>query len=142
MASARDFVGRRMYKSQSEAARFRPWTCISCQQARSSARFSTSTRAKQEQGGRSGPFRTRLRTALRNTNVQWKPIPVGLGIGFLGAFQVYRVRAREKNRQEEKYASEAEDVQGVEEGHTARPDRRKRIRPSGPWCVRKGQMTD
>ncbi|KAI4847418.1 phosphatidylserine decarboxylase-like protein proenzyme [Aureobasidium sp. EXF-8846] len=72
------------------------------------------------------PFGTRLRNALRDTKVVWKPIPVGLGIAFLGGLQFYRTQARhseeEKTRQKE-----------LEDGGAA--PKRQRIRPSGPWQV-------
>ena len=112
------------------------WICLSCQRTRSSARFSTSARARQEQQQDRRPFGTRLRTALRNTKVQWKPIPVGLGIAFLGAIQFYRIREREKRRQ---YLEEDQDAEGnhkAGEENKNRPRKRKRIRPSGPWYAR------
>ena len=105
------------------------WTCHFCQQTRHSPRFSTSTRARQEQHQNKDRFGTRLRTPLQDTKVQWKyRIPIGLGIGFLGAVQFYRLQEREKKRhQEEQDALEStEDSKG-------RPRKRKRIRPSGPW---------
>ena len=76
-------------------------------------------------------FGTRLRAALRDTKVQWRPIPVGLGIASVGALQFYRLQARDKNRQEEEDADE--DGQEDQDEDTPRPKRRKRIRPSGPW---------
>lgn len=105
------------------------WMCHFCQRTRPSPRFSTSARARQEQHQNNGRFGTRLRTALRDTKVQWRyRIPIGLGIGFLGAVQFYRVQEREqKRRQEEQAALEStEDSKG-------RPRKRRRIRPSGPW---------
>lgn len=116
------------------------WTCSFCQRLRSAARFSTSTRARQDQRPDNGPFRTRLRTALRSTKVRWKPIPVGLGIGFLGAVQFYRVREREKARQQEQDdALESREGHPKEEQHTGRPKKRQRVRPSGPWWVEHGR---
>ncbi|THX22377.1 phosphatidylserine decarboxylase-like protein proenzyme [Aureobasidium pullulans] len=73
------------------------------------------------------PFGTRLRTALRDTKVVWKPIPIGLGIAFLGGFQFYRTQAR--HNEEEKVRQQQE----LEEGGKA--PKRQRIRPSGPWQV-------
>ncbi|KAL7625528.1 phosphatidylserine decarboxylase 1 [Parahypoxylon ruwenzoriense] len=70
-------------------------------------------------------FGSRLRTALRDTKVQWYPIPVGLGIAFLGLVQFYKSQAREKERLDR----EASDGEG------ALPRRRPRIRPDGPWQV-------
>lgn len=55
----------------------------------------------------------------------WKPIPVALGIAFLGAFQLYRINKRER-----------EEVRRLEPDDDASPTkRRQRIRPSGPWTV-------
>ena len=105
------------------------WTCLFCQQLRSSRRLSTSARARQEQHQSKGPFRARLRSALGDTKVHWKyRIPVGLGIGFLGAVQFYRVQKREKSRYEEERNASESSTDSV-----ARPEKRKRIRPSGPW---------
>ena len=110
------------------------WICLSCQRTRSFARFSTSARARQEQQQDRRSFGTRLRTALRNTKIQWKTIPVGLGIAFLGAVQFYRVRERERRRQyQEEEDLDAEDRHRGGEENKDRPRRRKRIRPSGPW---------
>src|SRR4051812_16330053 len=36
-------------------------------------------------------FRTRLRKAFGETKIKWYPIPVGLGIGFLGLAQLYKI---------------------------------------------------
>ncbi|XXH00463.1 tau 95 subunit of transcription factor TFIIIC [Hypoxylon texense] len=72
-------------------------------------------------------FGSRLRSALRDTKVRWYPIPVGLGIGFLGFVQFYKTQAREKERIEQ----EASEFDGA-----ARPRRRQRIRPDGPWQVK------
>ena len=113
------------------------WICLSCQRTRPSARFSTSARARQGQQQDKRPFGTRLRTALRNTKIQWKPIPVGLGIAFLGAVQFYRVREREERRQyveKEDQNAEGNHQDGGE--NKDRPRKRKRIRPSGPWYAR------
>ncbi|KAI1800561.1 phosphatidylserine decarboxylase [Daldinia bambusicola] len=72
-------------------------------------------------------FGSRLRSALKDTKVKWYPIPVGLGIGFLGLVQFYKTQAREKERLE-KEASESNEP-GV------RPKKRARVRPDGPWQV-------
>ncbi len=89
-------------------------------------------RQDQNQNGR-GSFRSRLRTAWGSTRVQWYPIPVGLGIGFLGFAQLFRVRQREKTRQveEKQQGLVAGESGGVDED--GKPKRRKRVRPSGPW---------
>ncbi|ORY71892.1 phosphatidylserine decarboxylase-domain-containing protein [Pseudomassariella vexata] len=91
---------------------------------RASFRQSAPTRQNREK------FRSKLGSALKNTKVQWYPIPVGLGIGFLGLVQFYKTQAREKERIER----EAEEGQPGEPG--ARPKKRPRIRPDGPWQVR------
>ena len=112
-------------------------TCIFCQSTRTaSRRFAWSARQNQEGGASSGgPFRTRLRASLKKTKVEWKPIPVALGISFLGAVQFYRIRRREQRRQSE----EDEEVRSQDEGHGSeeeekgKPKKRKRIKPSGPW---------
>ena len=67
-------------------------------------------------------FSSRLRTALNDSKIQWFHIPVGLGIGFLGLVQFYRVNKREREKQE----FEAEDGEG-------KVQKRPRIRPEGPW---------
>src|SRR2546423_1808012 len=56
---------------------------------------------EKQQQHRKESFRSRLSEALRNTRIEWKPIPIGLGIGFLGLLQFARVQQREKQRQEE-----------------------------------------
>ncbi|KAF2277185.1 phosphatidylserine decarboxylase [Westerdykella ornata] len=66
-------------------------------------------------------FRSRLNSALKNTKIEWKPIPIALGVTFLGAFQLYRIQRREKHIQ----SNEGADI----------PRKRERIRPSGPWTV-------
>lgn len=97
---------------------------------RHARQFTTSPRAsfhqssqRQQQQQKDG-FGSRLRAALKDTKVQWYPIPVGLGIGFLGLVQFYKTQAREKERLERE-ASTSEPG--------ARPKKRPRIRPDGPW---------
>ncbi|KAL8801656.1 MAG: hypothetical protein Q9223_006919 [Gallowayella weberi] len=104
------------------------FTCIFCRQTTltrpspvSSRSYSGSSRPD------NGPFRTRLRTALRKTKVEWRPIPITLGIGFLGAVQFYRLRRREQTTQDEE--------QDEKDQRSHRPSKRKKIRPSGPWQV-------
>ncbi|KAH8908811.1 phosphatidylserine decarboxylase [Coniochaeta sp. PMI_546] len=69
-------------------------------------------------------FSSRLRTALNDSKIQWFHIPVGLGIGFLGLVQFYRVSKREREKQE----FEGQDAEG-------KAKKRPRIRPEGPWQV-------
>lgn len=77
---------------------------------------------------------------MGETQIKWYPIPVGLGIGFLGLIQFYRINEREKARKREE--EELEDdgyLRAVGSGgdgeHGGRPKRRERIRPTGPWLV-------
>lgn len=74
-------------------------------------------------------FSSRLRAALKNSKIQWYQIPVGLGIGFLGLVQFYRVTSRERERERERQ-DEQEERDCIAE---KRPKRRPRIRPDGPW---------
>ncbi|TPX08754.1 uncharacterized protein E0L32_009816 [Thyridium curvatum] len=83
-------------------------------------------RLMSQQSPKRPKFSSRLRTALRNTKVQWYQIPVGLGIGFLGLVQFYKVSSREKEAQEQA-------ARGGEP--ESRPKKRPRIRPDGPWQV-------
>lgn len=72
-------------------------------------------------------FGSRLRYALRNTKVEWYPIPVGVGIGLLGLLHIYRIRRNERRLQEKEASGEAWENE--------QPLPRRRIRPSGPWQV-------
>lgn len=113
----------------------RNFRCLLSRQTRSTTHhFATSARLGNTNGSaqNKGPFRSRLRTALRNTKVDWAPIPVGLGVAFLGAVQFYRVRERERKRREEDYLESDSDGESKVEDRS-RPKKRKRIRPSGPW---------
>ncbi|KAF5680943.1 phosphatidylserine decarboxylase [Fusarium bulbicola] len=83
----------------------------------------SSIRTFASNSGKRPRFSQRLGEAMRNTKIQWYRIPVGLGIGFLGLVQFYKVSSREKERLEN------EDGQ---EGSKA-PKKRPRIRPDGPW---------
>ena len=65
--------------------------------------------------------------ALRNTKIQWYPIPIGLGIGFLGLVQFYKTQARERERLEREAAGDDGDP------GSGRPKKRPRVRPDGPW---------
>ena len=81
----------------------------------------SSVRSFASNSGKRPRFSQRLGEALRNTKIQWYQIPVGLGIGFLGLVQFYKVSAREKEKQKE-----LDDPQ-------RQPKRRPKIRPEGPW---------
>lgn len=61
------------------------------------------------------------------SQTKWYPIPVGLGIGVVGLVQFYKVSSREREKQRELNET-------AEDG--ARPKRRPRVRPEGPWQVR------
>ena len=65
--------------------------------------FSSSTKLYRQQPNYKDSFGTRLRKALAETKIKWYPIPVGLGIGFIGLAQLYRVNEREKTRQEQEW---------------------------------------
>ena len=113
----------------------RPYICNTCRQARPFPRpFTTTTHRAKPQDQRNGPFTSRLRAALGKTKIEWKPIPVGLGIAFLGAAQFYRIQQREKRRQqdEEESTRRAEENK-IRDGDVRKPPKRERVRPSGPW---------
>ncbi|KAK5100385.1 phosphatidylserine decarboxylase 1 [Lithohypha guttulata] len=87
--------------------------------------FSSSRQTWRQDPGpnsRSGEdFTSRAGRAWRNTKIEWKPIPIALGIGFLGFWQFLRIQRRE--------AADAE-------GDAEPVPRRERIRPSGGgWQV-------
>lgn len=105
---------------------FRP----ACTRLSQSSRFFSSSRPAfdQQQYHRKESFRSRLNAALKNTKIEWKPIPVALGVSFLGAWQFYRIQRREKHTQREENGAQEFDSAG-------RPKKRERIRPSGPWYV-------
>lgn len=94
-------------------------------QNRSRRSFSSSSKRSNQQDE---PFGSRARKALGDTKIKWYPIPVGLGIGFLGLAQFYRVRQREKALDDANDGATEIDSEG-------QPKKRKRIRPSGPWQV-------
>lgn len=80
-------------------------------------------------------FASRASDAWRSAPIKWRPIPIGLGIAFLGVFQFYRVQERERRKYEEEYRLNGHGDED-EEGNGERPKRRPRIRPSGPWTVK------
>ncbi|KAF7716114.1 Phosphatidylserine decarboxylase, mitochondrial [Penicillium ucsense] len=84
-----------------------------------------------ENGSEGNPrrgFGSRLRFALRNTKVEWYPIPVGLGIGLLGVLSFYKSQRAERDRVEREEPSN-------EWENGKRPPRRPRVVPTGPWQV-------
>jgi len=90
--------------------------------------FSSSARLYRQRQEYKDSFGTRLRKALAETKIKWYPIPVALGIAFLGVGQLYRVNEREKaKRRDEESEDDGESV--------GRPKKRERIRPTGPWLV-------
>jgi hypothetical protein len=95
--------------------------------------FSSSRTAFDQQNfHRKESFRSRLNSALKTTKIKWEPIPIALGIGFLGAFQLYRIQRREKHTE----AGANKDLPDeVSVDPQSRPKKRERIRPSGPWSV-------
>jgi phosphatidylserine decarboxylase len=80
-------------------------------------------------------FGTRLGKAWRSTKIEWYPIPVGLGVGFLGFAQFWRVRAREIERDKQAVLASVGEGDDRGENPPKRPRKRERIRPSGPWQV-------
>jgi phosphatidylserine decarboxylase len=100
--------------------------------------FTSSPRHYQKGSEYKESFGTRLRRALGETKIKWYPIPIGVGIGFLGLAQLYRINNREaaKRREEDEndgyMYTKSEGENGNREG---KPRRRERIRPTGPWCV-------
>lgn len=117
----------------------RPQCICQCHRPRN---FSSATKLYRERPNYKESFGTRLRKALNDTKIKWYPIPVGLGIAFLGLGQAYRVNEREKAKRREDNSSEFGYVKisgdGEIEGGVdkeGRPRKRQRIRPTGPWLV-------
>lgn len=106
-------------------------------QSRPSRPFSSSRISYKQQGQhRKSSFSSRLRDALAAAPVVWKPIPIGIGIAFLGAFQFYRIQERERRREEEEWRQiKGEEDDEFDWGDLGQPKKRPRIRPSGPWSV-------
>jgi phosphatidylserine decarboxylase len=89
--------------------------------------YSASQRQQSQQ--QREPFRKRLRTALDSTQIVWRPIPIALGVVFVGGFQLYRTQAREQKKIDDEWTRRDENGEG--DGKRSR----HRIRPSGPWTV-------
>ncbi|KAK2612892.1 phosphatidylserine decarboxylase 1 [Conoideocrella luteorostrata] len=92
---------------------------------RSPFRLPIAVRNFASSSGRRPRFSQLLGEALRNSKITWYHIPVGVGIGFLGLVQFYKVAAREEKKRRQ-------EAEGVSEGQ---PRKRPRIRPDGPWQV-------
>ncbi|KAL1303856.1 hypothetical protein AAFC00_000312 [Neodothiora populina] len=123
MSLASEAGARRVY-----AASFRSRYNLNLRRApRRTGSFTTARPLREEQKSQG---KKSAGDALRDTKIVWRPIPIALGIAFLGAFQFYRVQEREKARIHEEAVAAAEEGQ-----HVSRPRRRERIRPSGPWSV-------
>jgi len=102
---------------------------------RNARTFTTARRLcseQQQHHSKKEPFGARLRYALNNTRIQWYAIPAAAGIGFLGAFQFFKVTQRENALREDEERASASNNGGDEDPI---PKKRKRIRPSGPWSV-------
>lgn len=72
-------------------------------------------------------FRSKLGAALGKTKIEWYPIPISVGIGFLGVITFLKAKRAEEKRQEQERAFLLRD--GEETVLAGQP----RIRPSGPW---------
>ncbi|KAJ5901664.1 Phosphatidylserine decarboxylase-like protein [Penicillium taxi] len=92
--------------------------------------FSKSWRQYQDnhENNKKSGFGSRLSFALRNTKVEWYPIPVGLGIGLLGVLSFYKSQRAERDR-------EAREAAGEDWEDGRRPPRRPRVVPTGSWQV-------
>jgi phosphatidylserine decarboxylase len=99
-----------------------------CHQCHKTRQFSSSTTYRQQNSYKE-PFGKRLRKALGETKIKWYPIPVGLGIAFLGLVELYRINERERARLNREGWEDGGES-GEEKG---RPKPRERIRPTGPW---------
>ncbi|KAK0739699.1 phosphatidylserine decarboxylase-domain-containing protein [Apiosordaria backusii] len=66
--------------------------------------------------------RPKADSKVNDSKIRWYPIPVGLGVGFLGLVQFYKVYSREKELQENGEPDK-------------KPKKRPRVRPDGPWQV-------
>ncbi|KAK5166660.1 phosphatidylserine decarboxylase 1 [Saxophila tyrrhenica] len=100
--------------------------------------FTSSQRASfgRQKPHRKESFGSRASDAWRKTPIKWQPIPIALGIAFLGVFQFYRIQERERRNQEEEWIREHESNAGDDgDAGPLRPKKRQRIRPSGPWSV-------
>ena len=93
----------------------------------------TSSSVRHQNPHRKESFRTRLGSALRGTKIEWYWLPATAGIAFVGGLQSYRVYSTARDKREEEEEASLYSEEGEEDGK--RPKKRKRIKPSGPWCV-------
>ncbi|KAH6626814.1 phosphatidylserine decarboxylase-domain-containing protein [Chaetomium sp. MPI-SDFR-AT-0129] len=101
--------------------------CRGCHQFSSFSRAASRRGPPSQRAPGRRPFsqqshRPRADSKVNGSKLRWYPIPVGLGVGFLGLVQFYKVYRREQEKQED-----------GEPGQ--RPKKRPRIRPDGPWQV-------
>lgn len=99
-------------------------TCASCRHLSYTAASPRAQHARRVPGRR--PFSQQSRrpgaeSKVHRSGIRWHPIPVGLGVGFLGLVQFYKVYTREQEK----------ETENGEPGQ--RPKRRPRVRPDGPW---------
>lgn len=76
-------------------------------------------------------YASQQKSSKNDSRTRWRPIPVALGVAFLGVFQLYRLQTRDDRQREREWR----DRNPVEEDEEERVRRRDRIRPSGPWSV-------
>lgn len=76
------------------------------------------------EAGTKKPYAERLKEAWNKTEVKWYPIPVGLGVAFLGFQQFRHIRERERRKVESQL-----DAQASAQGRTP-------VVIAGPWQVR------
>ncbi|KAK3370128.1 phosphatidylserine decarboxylase proenzyme 1 mitochondrial precursor [Podospora didyma] len=118
-------VSSRLGLSRSTVGRNFP---CSCQSAFLTARSSTQPTQRalsRRLFSQKSQSRPKPSSGPENEKFHWYPIPVALGVGFLGVVQFYKVYTREQEKQQ------AEEDKGSE----SRPKKRPRIRPDGPWQV-------
>jgi phosphatidylserine decarboxylase len=91
--------------------------CTASRRAQPTARRVPGRRPFSQQSRRPGAS-----SKVQDSRIRWYPIPVGLGVGFLGLVQFYKVYTREQEKQ-------------AQDELEQRPKRRRRVRPEGPWYV-------
>jgi phosphatidylserine decarboxylase len=87
-------------------------------------RSSRTLRRQEQRQKPEEPFNQRAGKAWRDTKIEWKPIPVAVGIGLLGVLTFFKARSRDAVQE------------GDSDGGGKRVPKRERIRPSGGgWQV-------